>query len=283
MRLIEPKAEQLIQKPSIEGVYEIIDQVAGICYDRKELHKDSRTFVENLIDNKHLSPLEFGTIYLKIPYNTRYELDLHSSRFEEYCIVSIDTKWLYVSTNYRQIIENECLDYLCYMCEPTEYHVSRPCFIFTCSRAIADEFARHRTMSVMMKSTRYCKVDDLKVCKPQWLENRYPKINTKTLNDILEEGHNPYYEEEEDLDAFWWWESLSTAQCAYEELIQKGLKPQEARGVLPMDMATTLCMCGFWQHGNSNEGWDRFLKMRCDKSAHEDAQYLANQVKEILL
>ncbi|MBQ3945689.1 MAG: FAD-dependent thymidylate synthase [Treponema sp.] len=280
MRLIEPKAEQLIQKPGIEGVYEIIDQVAGICYDRKELHKDSRTFVENLIDNKHLSPLEFGTIYLKIPYNTSYELDLHSSRFEEYCIVSIDTKWLYVSTNYRQIIENECLDYLCYMCEPTEYHVSRPCFIFTCSRAIADEFARHRTMSVMIKSTRYCKVDDLEICRPKWIKQHHGFLTKDDLDKIIEGCDNPDYIP---MDLYWWWYNMYQAEDMYKSLIKSGLKPQQARGVLPMDMATTLCMCGFWQHGNSNEGWDRFLKMRCEKSAHEDAQYLANQVKEILL
>lgn len=261
MKLIEPKVEQLIQKPGIEGVYEIIDQVAGICYDRKELHKDSKAFVDNLIDNKHLSPLEFGTIYLKIPYNTRYELDLHSSRFEEYCIVSIDTKWLYVSTNYRQIIENECFDYLCYMCEPTEYHIGRPCFVFTCSRAIADEFARHRTMSVMMKSTRYCKVDDLEICKPQWIQEHGHTMTDATLI---------------------WGHSLEESQISYQMLLERGIKPQQARGVLPMDMATTLCMCGFWQNGESNEGWDRFLKMRCDKSAHPDARYLANQIKDML-
>ena len=269
MKIIEPKVEQLIQKPGIKGVYEIIDQVAGICYGRHELHEDSKAFVEKLISMGHMRPLEFGTVYLKSKERLNI---LHDSFFCSVCTTfnyesnkyKTDTIHHY-TTNLRFIVENNLMEYVeDYWCEPTEHHTKRPCFLFTCSRAIADEFRTHITLSSMMKSTRYCKVSNLEICIPRW------KASKTIVSSIT------------DYDSYLWFRAMKDSEEKYKELLENGLKPQEARGVLPMDMATELCMCGFYANGDLDAGWDRFLKMRCDKAAHEDAQYLANQVKEIL-
>lgn len=254
MKLIEPKIELLEQKPGLQGIYEIIDEVAGICYNRQGIHKDSKDFVYSLIKRGHLSPLEFGTVYLQMTQDNFFNSTL------PYSITNTDGKYVYITTNFRVVMEMGVL--FAHICEPNEYHIKRPCFKITCSRAIADEFARHRTLSVMMKSTRYCKVDELEICKPYW----YDKENKKDFgNDI-----NPVL--------YHWTHALGTSNHMYRVLIENGLTPQEARGVLPLDMATEMCLCGFT--GIANQGWDRFLDLRCSSAAHPDAQYLANQIKQ---
>lgn len=274
MKLIEPKIELLQQKPGLQGIYEIIDQVAGICYNRQGMHKDSKDFVHSLIKRGHLSPLEFGTVYLTIPYKNEddtvnKELLLDSCRFH-YSEMSVDKYNEYITTNYREIIELHLEYLLKYICEPTEHHTKRPCFKITCSRGIADEFARHRTLSVMMRSTRYCKVDNLEICRPQWLDK---SITEDILNKNLESDY------EESNHKLWaWWYAMCNAENCYRALLENDIKPQEARGVLPLDIATEMCLCGF--SGLENQGWDRFLDLRCSSAAHPDAQYFANQIKQ---
>lgn len=266
MKLIEPKIELLQQKPGLQGVYKIIDQVAGICCNRKKIHKDSEAFVNSLIKRGHLSPLEFGTVYLTIPYKNEDEsvnegLILDICKFN-YSMIFFDAYNEYITTNYREIVELHLEYLLKYICEPTEQHAKRPCFKITCSRGIADEFARHRTLSVMMKSTRYCKIDELEICKPYWYDEKNKKNFGNDVNPII----------------YHWAHALDTSNHMYRVLIENGLTPQEARGVLPLDMATEMCLCGFT--GVANQGWDRFLDLRCPSAAHPDAQYLANQIKQ---
>lgn len=278
MKLIEPKVEMLVQEPGIEGMYKMIDRIAGTCYGRTELHYDSKSFVDSLEMKGHMRPLEFGTVYLKIPVQDNYDIyNFYSNN--KYSKVVILENYCFVTTNYRVIVENFLFEDLKYFCKDWKFMYKRPCFLFTCSRAIADEFRTHITLSSMMKSTRYCKMNDLEICRPQWVN----KGISDAMLDIIVDGANGlefglsfvYYH---------WWNALKEAELSYTNLINnniKRLKLQQARGVLPLDMATQLCMCGFYIE-DSNEGWDRFLKLRCDEAAHPDAVYLAKQVKELL-
>ena len=68
--------------------------------------------------------------------------------------VKTDDKYAYVTMNYRHIIENNWLDDLQYLCEPTEYHHKRYTVKFILDRAIANEFVRHRVFSFAQESTR---------------------------------------------------------------------------------------------------------------------------------
>ena len=60
----------------------------------------------------------------------------------------------------------------------------------------------------------------------------------------------------------------------YLLLINIGAKPEEARGVLPNDVATELIMTGF------EFNWEHFFDLRCAKDAHPQAQEIANMIKE---
>lgn len=63
-------------------------------------------------------------------------------------------KYAYVTMNYRHIIENNWIDDLKYICEPTEYHEKRVCVRFLCDRGVSHEFVRHRVFSFAQESTR---------------------------------------------------------------------------------------------------------------------------------
>lgn len=279
MKLIEPKVEKLKQEDSIQGIYKIIDEVAGVCYDRHNLHKDSKKFVEKLISWGHMRPLEFATVYLKVPIQAPYFRDVAENPYSR-CYY--DNGTYYITTNYRVIIESEydpddILKYIWNYKDAPEYFFKRPIVKVVCSRAVADEFGTPVSLSSMMKSTRYCKFDDLDICRPQWIDT---KFTTSQLNQLLE---NPKFESNNKEcyeNEYLWWHTLQMSENGYRALLDNGIPPQQARGVLPMDMATELVLCGY--DCCPNTGWQRFLKLRTDSSAHPDAQYLASKIMNIL-
>ena len=299
MQLIEPEVQLIEQKPGIDGIYEIIDRIAGICYGREGTHDDSKKFVDGLINRGHMSPLEFGTVYLYLESNESNSLNSVESNNMEMAwldiVYRVYTKYkdnqfsraisindtckhsVYITTNYRVIIENHWEDDLQYLSEPRQNHAKQYCFNLICSRGIADEFARHRTLSVMMKSTRYCKFDSMEITKPMWVKNEFPNITKECIETILEGNDEPV---DVPLKLYLWWYHMYVAQYTYKSMITLGAKPQEARGVLPLDMATNLCLCGVY--GTPNKGWNRFFDLRCDNAAHPDAIYLAKQMRDIV-
>ena len=124
-----------------------------------------------------------------------------------------------------------------------------------CSRAVADEARTHITLSSLMKSTRYCNFrNKFNVVKPYWYDQ----------NDLYQQMA--------------WVDAVRASEEGYYKMLDLGLNPQEARGVLPLDIETELLLCGFTNQ--KDEGWDRFLKLRTDKAAHPDIQILANQIKK---
>lgn len=254
MNLIEHSVVELVQKPGFAGLIEQIDLCAGVCYGRESPHTPDKQieFVEKLINRDHMRCLEFGTIYLTIP-KPNFSTPIFRSN---YCSTHEDDDWYYITTNYRYILEKKLQSYLKYMCEPTEHHTIRRTFKVVCSRAIADELRTHTTLSGLMKSTRFCDMSEMQVVIPQWL-NWYDK----KVRDV-------------------YIESMQSAQQTYQKLLSCGLSKQQARGVLPLDIATTVLLCG--SVGVLNSSWERFIKLRTATAAHEDARVIANEIKEIL-
>lgn len=68
--------------------------------------------------------------------------------------------------------------------------------------------------------------------------------------------------------------SLVASEDAYIKLRLMGIKPEVARGVLPLDLKTELIITGM--------EWDNFFKLRCAKDAHPDIQIIANKIKNII-
>ena len=57
-------------------------------------------------------------------------------------------------------------------------------------------------------------------------------------------------------------QSIAFAEANYLTLLKNGLKPEQARDVLPLALKTELVMTGF-----SHE-WSAFFRLRCDNHAH---------------
>lgn len=75
-------------------------------------------------------------------------------------------------------------------------------------------------------------------------------------------------------DNFLW--CLNNAGMQYRLLINKGLKPQEARAILPNVTKTELVMTGF------ESDWEHFFELRCSGAAHPDARKLADELKSLM-
>ena len=214
-----------------------------------------------MIELGHGSPLEHGTVYLSIPYNGHIIQKYYENPYS-ICNVYLypnnnDVAFLAVTTNYRVLVENNLLDDLKYLCEPTEYHEKRTTFRLTCARVQADSFVRHRTFSFLMESTRYCNYNDgkfngeIQIVKPTKWEDYEKSLLMFTTS----------------------WES---AERTYMNLIDNGVKPEDARDVLPLQLKTELIMTG------TESQWEQFFKLRISEHVHHDAKYITEQIKEKL-
>ena len=144
MKLIKPEFE--IIEPTgytIDDIYKSIE-LAGRCSHKSEANikeGSAKEFVGRMLRMKHLAVCKFGTIYLYIDYHNPgfgKIIDKYNNNQYSKCIVdNVFTNKAYISSNYRVLVENNWLDDLKYLCEPTEYHEKRICVRFICDRAIS--------------------------------------------------------------------------------------------------------------------------------------------------
>nr|DAK55595.1 MAG TPA: Thymidylate synthase complementing protein [Caudoviricetes sp.] len=122
---------------------------------------------------------------------------------------------------------------------------------FTTDRAIANELVRHRLCSFAQESTRYCNYskdkfsNELTFVKPEWLHN-----------------YSTY-------EARLWVDTCVMAKHNYLTLLnKKNLKPEDARCVLPLSLATKLVMTTNYAE------WRHILELRTSKAAHPQMRAL---------
>lgn len=241
MKLIKPSYEIIEQKPGLEGIYEAIERASRTCYksERKE-GTTAKDFVDRMIASQHYAMLEHGTVYLKIPINIDIAGDFLDdvTTWTKCKLVTEDTgNWWAITTNYRRIIELGYESHLQYLCEPTEFHEKRVSVMFTTSNSIMREFTRHRVFSFAVESTRYCNYsknkfnNEVTFIQPFWVKEEM----------FLEEASR--YALFRGL--------LEDAETTYLNMIKSGMKPQEAREVLPLATKCDMVMTGFasdWKH-----------------------------------
>lgn len=127
-------------------------------------------------------------------------------------------------------------------------HISAQVKITT-NRAIANELVRHRHCAFTQESTRYCNYyDALTLIKPLWVE---PGEGWREYVRIMDNIH-----------------------MYYRNLINRGVPQEQARGVLPLDTATTLIMTA-----NLRE-WISVFKLRCDKASHPQMVELMTKIRD---
>ena len=266
MKLIESKVEIINQSDyTVDGMYKMIELAGRTCYksEDKITETSAKEFVDRMIKSGHGAMLEHGTVYLKMDLDTylikgtKYYTNPYSKTYKH--AFEDGTTYIFITTNYRTLVENNWLDDLKYICEPTEYHEKRITVRFICDRGILAEFTRHRTFSFAAESTRYCNYsknkfgNELTFIIPTWYVKDPKNDKECCMNSEFE---------------------LTCEECekSYLRVLSWGGKPQEARQYLPFSLKTELVMTGFLSD------WKHFFELRCAPSAHPDAQKLAKEL-----
>lgn len=296
MKLIEPSVEILEQSSGLDGIYKQIEIAGRTCYKSEDniTETSAKDFVNRMIKSGHGAMLEHGTVYLYLEgmrkkgdeasLAKRYEENKYSIVRERFEDGEEDWKQWYITTNYRVLVENNWLDDLQYVCEPTEYHEKRITIKFICDRGVSHELVRHRVFSFAQESTRYCNYskdkfgNELTFIIPSWfktLKEASDEILLQTYSkEQVEKGMNRYYAIDNCENE--WIISLLDQEVVYISLIDNGWTPQQARAILPNSLKTEIVMTGF------ESDWKGFFKLRCDKAAHPDIQVLANKLKGLM-
>lgn len=281
MKLIESSVQIIEEKDP----YKMIELAGRTCYksEDKITENSAKEFVDRMIKLSHGAMLEHGTVYLTItatsPEVRKYEINPYS-RVKKISVDGINGR-AYITTNYRVLVENKWLDDLKYQCDPTPSHEKRITVKFICDRGVSHEFVRHRVFSFAQESQRYCNYNkdkfnnELTFIKPTWLniptgdytywDGDWCDIDNMKIQLPSDNGI---------ADNFLW--CLNNAGMQYRLLINKGLKPQEARAVLPNATKTELVMTGF------ESDWEHFFELRCSGAAHPDAKKLADELKLLM-
>lgn len=262
MKLIESKAELLPWEPGIEGVYKAIERAGRTCYksENKMTDDSAKGFVDRMIASKHTAMLEQGTVYLTFKDDAEEEVSFYFGEYvnNKYSIANYDKfGYVNVTTNLRVLVENNWLDDLKYLSDPTEYHEMRYSFKFTCSRAIANELVRHRVFSFAQESQRYCNYSkdkfggEITFIAPSWYngslieESKGVKIwdDFRRWND-----GNWIHVYCKDVSSKWFFKNCLESEHRYLHMINDDntkLSPQQAREVLPNSTKTEIVMTGF--------------------------------------
>lgn len=236
MKLIKPSFSIIEQASGIEGMYKHIELAGRTCYKSEDkITEDSaKGFVERMIQSGHGAMLEHGTVYLKLEgINKSWEY-YHAQKYLEnnYSKVVIEredidsTDWckFYITTNFRVLIENNWLNDLKYICEPTEFHEKRITVRYTSDIHFYKDTTRHRVFSWAIESTRFC----------NYLKEKFGASISFLIPCWLKEEEELEFEED-----------LRTIESIYFKWINKGWQAQQAAYFLIQGTKAEIIMTGF--------------------------------------
>ena len=289
MKFIEPSVEYWKQESGLEGVWNQIARATRVCYRSKPKEgESSEDFVKRIIlkpaliegnlddlehckfdfDKMHGAMLEHGTVYITVPpYIADDKISAKAFTIliiNKYSKVNTINNWDYITTNLRVLFEENILDCLKYITEPTKYHIKRYTFSVITDIGVTREFNRHRTFSVAEQSTRYCDLTkdkfggELTFIKPAWRQ--------KNKKGFILSFDN--------YDAF-----FADCEQTYKQLRQQGWRPEQARQVLPLGLKTQAVYTAF------SYDWEHFIRLRADNvsgKAHPNIQLVAKKIKDII-
>jgi thymidylate synthase (FAD) len=122
---------------------------------------------------------------------------------------------------------------------------------FICDRGVSHELVRHRLASYSQESTRYCNYS-----------------NEKFGNEIT--VIRPFFFSQGSIPYAIWLSQMEAAESAYNRMMKNGVKPEEARSILPNSLKTEIVMTA-----NIRE-WRHVLRLRTSGKAHP-------QIREIMI
>ena len=264
MKLIEPKVKLLSELNITPESH--IARCARVCYGKeyKEPNQEAdKKMVDGLIKRNHLSMLRHNSAYFVFTNHLPEEFK------SEYVNTLSQEDYIYASTNGQFTLEhnnkvdlnshvflNLCRKY------PELFKLYRLTFCITTQISTSRELNRVSPNNIAERSTRYCSSKDgLEICRPWWLKNSQEHYSNRNLSP----------------DEYWYFYTLSNIELAYKTLLNNGMKPEDARGILPLDTATKVI------YTYSIREWQHILDLRLyDKTgkAHPNVHVVMQMVKD---
>lgn len=127
------------------------------------------------------------------------------------------------------------------------------------NRGVSHELVRHRLASYAQESTRYCNYSKKKFGNQITVINPYP--------------HACATDEEWSI----WFEGVCACEDAYFKRLAMGVKPQMARGNLPIDLKTVINI------KMNVRQWRYFFTMRDAKYAHPQMRSVAGSIRNVFM
>lgn len=131
--------------------------------------------------------------------------------------------------------------------------------LFTCDRGVANELVRHRIASFAQESTRYCNYSkekfggELSFIRPYYIEFT---DSDKKLNGVKYTS------------GIAWLDSCNTAELHYKGMLELGMRPEQARCVLPLCLKTEIVVTANYRE------WRNIFKLRTPVAAHPQMREL---------
>lgn len=244
MELIEPEVKLLSELGITPESH--IARCARVCYGReyKEPNQEAdKKMVEGLIKRGHLSMLRHASMY----FSHTEDISQIATHIANSCFWNYDVLRGYASTNLQEfmqsgfgketvtVIDNKQFLEDCAK-HPRLFELYRLTFCITTQISTSRELNRVSPNNIAERSTRFCSsMGGLAICRPWWIKSPVDDIAVNALS---------YYN------------LACEAEKTYMTLLLKGMKPEDARGVLPLDTATKVI------YTYSVQEWKHILDLR---------------------
>lgn len=274
MRIIEPSAQIIEDELSQLSIYQRIAYCAGVCYQREpnKTEEEAQAFCKKMVSIGHLSTLEMAVVHLKADRSvdeviSKYIREWYLSD-EEMLYTGSIRAFLECSDPYVKTFLREQYPVFSFNCsgfDTADITFAQPHEIpwqhqhvavrFIVNRAVSHELVRHRPMSFLQESQRYCRYEDEVVfIRPEWFDKSKRSSTASAEYD---------------------WEShMNVCECRYQEFLYRGLKPQQARAVLPNSTKTELIAYA------SLPQWKHIFNLRCSPAADPEMTRLMRPLKD---
>lgn len=263
-----------------------IEYAGRVCYKSQDKISDGsdERFIKGIIKRGHTSVLEHERKMFAIPIGNFK--DFYGLNEQKYLNITSDEKYVFVSGNIRAWYEllkdnnsdsayalknflhrdypyifevNESEDPLDFgllysleaeeVCSDLSKHKSYT-FEIVGTRSFTHQIVRHRTLSFSQESQRYCNYN------MDRFGNSIKFVKSEIPNGAIE--------------------LLKTIEKSYFNLIESGIKPEDARQILPNCTASTIVVTG------TVEDWKKFLKLRVDSHAQKEIRNIAETIMHYL-
>lgn len=271
MKIIEPKVE-LLSELNISPESHIA-RCSRTCYGKeyKEPNQEAdKKMVDGLIKRGHLSMLRHSSVYLSfignLPTNFISEY-VNTKRLKDYICASTNKQFMLESDNKAKLLSyipsaeflNLCKEY------PELFELYRMTFCITMQISTSRELNRKSPNAIAERSTRYCSSKDgLLICRPWWFNKTSEDMSALDITKLPTK---------EKIFAMAW----KDAEEYYNKAIEIGMKPEDTRGILPLDTATKVI------YTYSIREWQHILDLRyygTTGKPHPNAKLIAGKIRD---